>query len=1517
MSIQLEASEYFTKKQSNLRFVQRPQKPLPPKAVSVSGTGLMISGKDQYAYLDLNITSPDTPSWANAPQYIQAFTVKFTDANGNVGTRTFNFYETLRLPLLVAGMVYTIAVAVTDYLGQTSDFTTTFTSTTAADTTAPAAPTITVTALGVGALITVEQLNTEPDFSGYDLFRDTDPALKSNLTLLPCAHFNGKQYTDLSLPGAGAYYYFLRAKDFSGNVQDSATVGPTNLIASATPPPAIISLTGATATANADGTITFSFPTPTDSNLKYYNIWRKRAGGNWVLLDTVAPGAPASSFSYTDLSAVNGSLYAYAASVVDIDDATSVFDPAGQITATANDTTAPSPIPNSIQYLGQLGSIQATWQASADPSAQFYLIQWRYAQLGVYSAFNAGVLVVGTSFTIYGLTDPTTGIAPTRDALSGLFEVRISSVDSSNNQSAFITSGPVQFPQLAGYRPADNSVPPAPVLSAPVINNDGSITLSWTAPAISDLYGYIIEELESGGSQWEQIQAITDSTSGTKQVSIAGLDPYNFNQLQYRFRVRTLDNSQNISGANLLDDPSFTLQTWGFASAPTYVTPGRNGIGQALRASANMGVNQVVPVTAGIPYSVSGYCSKDVISGLSALIEIHWLAAGGSEISVSSGVSLALVDGYQQWTNSVVAPALAVSAKLVLISDAVSRDVTALWDDIQFEQGARATPYGDGKTAWLKACDTAAPSAYTTNFLVGGQWGYFDLNWVNGTDPSYVNCVYEIWRKRLASDAPGFVADSGFVKVVEIPGHNDGKANHWSDDIPSQNERMQVQYGLRPRDRFGNAAVDGGGNPVFMTTSPTVTSLNTNDRNFILNMDTQVSDGTNYSRVLSSQLQNGVINKPFGSSLLANPGFELNATLTPMNVPLAVGAIASDGWTVARNDLVATRPTNPIGWNITASPCLIPVSSSNITIYLTNTNAGVPWVPGTSPFVIDASSHPSGCIIVSQVITSSTTATVVVSTGTGTGYLELNNSADTIYMGRALLTVYPPAGATTQYEDSTTDGGSPSRGGTRHLQVFYPAGAGLPAGTSGIFSTYPTVAFASIPSPVFAGLAVSFGCYWRVDTDPFANIAVTPRLLVYDARGTLLSTHDGALIGNPTIAGATWYQVNGNYVINDSGASTVVLQLLVTTNGGNYAGGWSTYFMGGSATVSIDDAYLKVQSNIDTDVVDGSLYMRYPSVGGIAFRNRFMNGLFRIKQGNPGTINNFFAGPCPIVVDRYYCFGALGITGQRIAGLKSQYALQITMTGNQAGSLYPVLGHHIPLADLADLVGQTVTISFYLYGTGDHGHWALAAPSAPDNWTNSFGLTPGYSGVEMGTGPFSGDLMGITSTPQLYTITFVVPSIAATNGLGLEILPGGISGTFIFEMMKFELGTVRTVDTVLPYGLELAMCQRFYESNYPVGSPVGSSGMNANLIYIPTNATQGSLTGQLLFKVPKQRVPSAVWFYTYSGASGWHYGRLGATETVFTPANIGVSPNGIYWVNYSIPTNTDVQYGMFAANAEL
>ena len=793
----------------------------------------MISGQDQYAYLDLTVTSPDTPIWANAPQYIQAFTVKYTANNGSTGTRTFSASEPLRLDLLITGMSYAIWVSVTDYLGQASDFSSPITYSTIADMTPPAAPTIAVTVLGSGALITVAQLNTEPDFAGYDLYRDTNSALKSEPTLLPCAHFNGAQYVDQSLPSDGAYYYFLRAKDVSGNTQDSAVVGPTTLSASGsqTPPPAI-SLTGATAVANTDGTITFSFETPVDSNLKHYNIWRKRTGGSWLLLDTVVPLVAGSSFSYVDLDTVNGSEYAYSASAVDANNTESVFDAAGQVTATANDTTPPLPIPNSIQYLGQLGCIQVTWQASPDPSTQFYLVQWRYAQIGAYSTFNAGILVEGTSYTIHGLIDPTTGLVPSRDSLSGLFEVEIAAVDTSNNESTFVSSGPAQFPQLAGYRAADNSVPPAPALSTPVINNDGSITISWLAPTISDLYGYIVEELETGGLDWEQIQTIQDSSPGPKQFSATGLDPYNFDQVQYRFRVRTLDNSQNVSGANLLDDPSFTLETWGFSNAPTYVTPGRNTSGQAVRASANTGMTQTVPVSQGTLYSVSGYCAQDVTTGLSCLIEVHWLAANGSEISVSSGTPLALGVAYQQWTNTaLLPPAFAVSAKLVLISDSVNRNATALWDDIQFEEGPRVTPYGDGKTVWLNASDTAAPPVYTSQFQATGQWGYFDLNWVNGTDPAYVNCVYEIWRQRLASDAPGFVADPAFVKVVEIPGHKDGKANHWSDDIPNENEHLQVQYGLRPRDRFGNAAVDSGGNPVFLATSATVTSLNTNDKN--------------------------------------------------------------------------------------------------------------------------------------------------------------------------------------------------------------------------------------------------------------------------------------------------------------------------------------------------------------------------------------------------------------------------------------------------------------------------------------------------------------------------------------------------------------------------------------------------------------------------------------------------------------------------------------------------------------
>lgn len=828
MSQTINLTEYYTRKQiqSLLGSGELASPVSAPQVAQVS-----LAGATQ-TYIDIAVVPPATPAWASAAnKYITGYNILIGGAGKNASCYAVAA-GTIRLTPLVAGVNYKIQVAAIDYLGQQGAWSEVLNASTSLNTTPPAQPVITVAPSTVGVLITVTSPNSETDFAGYDLYRDTNANLESEGTLLPAASFRGTSFTDIAYSANGNFYYFLRAKNYSGYHTDSAIVGPIAVVGQPSNAPAPISMAGVTATANADGSISFNFPVSNAPGLTSYHIWRQWAAGmsGWVLLDTV----PAGTNSYTDKSCSNGLTYQYSVSVVSSHGESS-YDTANAPSATANDTLPPPNPLGGITYTGKTGGISVSWNASADPNTYGYLVHWRYAQTGQNSEFNGGTLVAGTSLLIDGLEDPTTGLPPTRDALANEFEIEVAAVDVNNNISGFVArldaNGnrvPVEFPELNGYQPAGANPPAAPAVGAPICNADGSITIPWTAGGLSTQAGFLVEKLTSGGLAWESLASMTDATAGSKQFTATGLEPYKFRGTQYRFRVRLVDNTGNVSSANLVENSTFlsALTNWAYTTAPAVTANGFN-LNPGVKVAASNALTQSIPVVGGQWYALSGYYAKDVSATAKAVLTIQWFN-GATQVGAQTQ-QFAVNQNFQRGIITAPAPANATAA-VVSISADVASGATVVWSCLQLEANALATPYGDSKTAWLHAIDTQGPTTYNPQFTVTPDFGCFHLSWVNGTTPDYVNSIYEIWRQRTASSAPGFVADPALVKIVEVAGHDDGKANSWTDNSPDINNHVQAIFAIRARDRFGNAQVNGSGATVYLATSASQQSLDVDDK---------------------------------------------------------------------------------------------------------------------------------------------------------------------------------------------------------------------------------------------------------------------------------------------------------------------------------------------------------------------------------------------------------------------------------------------------------------------------------------------------------------------------------------------------------------------------------------------------------------------------------------------------------------------------------------------------------------
>jgi hypothetical protein len=342
------------------------------------------------------------------------------------------------------------------------------------------------------------------------------------------------------------------------------------------------------------------------------------------------------------------------------------------------------------------------------------------------------------------------------------------------------------------------------------------------------------------------------------------------------------------------------------------------------------------------------------------------------------------------------------------------------------------------------------------------------------------------------------------------------------------------------------------------------------------------------------------------------------------------------------------------------------------------------------------------------------------------------------------------------------------------------------------------------------------------------------------------------------------------------------------------------------------------------------------SSGLYGFKNRILNGQMAIDQRNAGasvtlgtadtyTLDRWQFGTS--VASKYSCqqnagsitppagFGNyLGITSlsaytvgsaetfnliQRIEGFNTSdlawgtaNAKTVTLSAWVYSSLTGTFGGAI--------TNSAFTYSYpFSYTISSANTWTqisitIAGPTA-GTWvgaTNGAGLVLRFS---MGTGSTLSGTAGAWTASGLISATGAV-SVVGTNG-----------ATFYITGVQLEKGSTATSFDYRPYSAELAMCQRYYEKSYNIGTAPGTSSVTGLFFFIATGT--GDIQGQS-FAVPKRATPT-VTLYDSSGTSG----RLDNSANAMTANYIGEKQFGV--INGSGLTKGNSYLGFFVASIEL
>lgn len=316
-----------------------------------------------------------------------------------------------------------------------------------------------------------------------------------------------------------------------------------------------------------------------------------------------------------------------------------------------------------------------------------------------------------------------------------------------------------------------------------------------------------------------------------------------------------------------------------------------------------------------------------------------------------------------------------------------------------------------------------------------------------------------------------------------------------------------------------------------------------------------------------------------------------------------------------------------------------------------------------------------------------------------------------------------------------------------------------------------------------------------------------------------------------------------------------------------------------------------------------------PNTSSLSHRNKIINGSFNVWQR--GT--SFAVSPYEAIytADRWAFYRdelATGATASQQTGTYGQYALRLQRDAANSSIQRLRWGQILETRDVVPLAGKTITLSVkiksganysggnvYLYcefGTGtDQGNLYLTGAL----WTGYNTSTPASS---------------ITPTTSYQTLTHTAVVPAGTKELAVKMYytPSGTAGAddwVQIEEFQLEVGNKATPFEHRPYGIELALCQRYFQV----------FGGNHTHEIFGTGSAVSSSAAYVTFALPvEMRTSPAV---SVSALGDWQVRQLGGTITSTVDSiSIATNSRSSPTVQFSCPSVLSYQtFAQISANA--
>ncbi len=307
------------------------------------------------------------------------------------------------------------------------------------------------------------------------------------------------------------------------------------------------------------------------------------------------------------------------------------------------------------------------------------------------------------------------------------------------------------------------------------------------------------------------------------------------------------------------------------------------------------------------------------------------------------------------------------------------------------------------------------------------------------------------------------------------------------------------------------------------------------------------------------------------------------------------------------------------------------------------------------------------------------------------------------------------------------------------------------------------------------------------------------------------------------------------------------------------------------------------------------------------FKNKIINGAMLVDQEFAGASTTFTAGLTgqpKYAIDQWYAFcSGANVTGQQIANplLANTYRYRLTGAASNTGV---GVGQRIEAINTAMLAGGSATLQAKLSSSSLTAiTWTAYYATTKD----TFGTLGTPTRTQIAAGTFT-----ISATEATYSSSFAIPAAGTT---GLEIVFTGaalLAGQHLqIGDVQLEAGANKTIFEDIPYGIELARCQRYYEKSYATNETPGSA-VAATPWISSAQATCNYMRISGGFKVNKRATPTMT-MYSQTGVAGQVTVDGTGTNAVINGTETGFS----FYLNNIAMILNQFMYGHWSASARL